>query len=141
MIPGPVKLSQRVLNAMTHQMINHKSFQFSKLYSQCQESSSKFFNSKPENTYIINGSGTSGMDASINCSAEKKNTVLCISNGKFGNRFQEISQKYCNVINLNFEWGKCIDINKVKFIIEQNDLDIITMVHSETSTGLLNPIK
>lgn len=80
------------------------------------------------------------MEAAICSSSKKDDTILNISNGKFGERFNLISKIYSNTINLSYEWGKSIDVDDVKSIIDNNKIDIITMVHNETSTGILNPI-
>lgn len=99
-------------------------------------------NSKFENTVIITGSGTLGMEASISCIATKEDIILCISNGKFGERFKEIADKYTNVIHLKYNWGESINIHDIEKILDINKkINIITAVHNETSTGILNPIK
>lgn len=140
MLPGPVKVNYDVLNSMLKPMINHKSNQFSEVYYDCQKLCSEIFNSNSDNTFIITGSGTSGMEAAISCLASKNDNILTISNGKFGERFRSISNIYGNILNLSYKWGTSIDINQVKEFIEFNNIDIITMVHNETSTGILNPI-
>ena len=80
------------------------------------------------------------MEAAICSSSKKDDTILNISNGKFGERFNLISKIYSNTINLSYDWGKSIDVDDVKSIIDNHKIDIITMVHNETSTGILNPI-
>ncbi|RLI18838.1 aminotransferase [Candidatus Bathyarchaeota archaeon] len=44
-------------------------------------------------------------------------------------------------INLEFEWGKSIDLERVKEVLENEDVKVLTAVHNETSTGAVNPIK
>jgi 2-aminoethylphosphonate-pyruvate transaminase len=40
---------------------------------------------------------------------------------------------------LNFGWGKPMDISKIEKYIKSKKVDIIAMVHHETSIGMLNP--
>ncbi len=141
MLPGPVQTSRYSLNSMTNPMINHKSLKFIDIYSNSQKMCAKIFNSDPDNVAIIGGSGTLGMESAIRCLANKNDTILNISNGKFGERFNDISRIYGNTIKLSYNWGDSININDVKEIIDENTIDIITVVHNETSTGILNPIQ
>ena len=80
------------------------------------------------------------MEASICSSSNKNDIILNISNGKFGERFNLISKLYGNTLNLSYNWGDSINIDDIKSKIDENKIDIITMVHNETSTGILNPI-
>ncbi len=136
MIPGPVYLDQRIINAMSRQMIHHRGEEFSELMRYCVDVLRKIFGTKGD-VYIISGSGTSGMEAAI-ASFSGINKILCIENGKFGNRFFEIAKKYAKVEHMKFEWGTSIDLEKIKEAFE-NGCDAVAFVHNETSTGILNP--
>ena len=137
MIPGPVPLHPRVINAMAKQMINHRGEEFGRIMDFCVEQFRKIFATEENDVLIISGSGTSGMEAAVSNFVSGK--IVCIENGKFGERFVKIGERYCeSVQRLKFEWGKSIDLDRVEEALA-NGAEAVTMVHNETSTGILNP--
>jgi len=136
MIPGPVHLHERIIKAMSRQMIGHRSKEFSEIMGYCIEGLKELFGTKGD-VYIISGSGTSGMEAAI-ASFSKVKKITCIDNGKFGDRLAKIASRYTEVEHLHFEWGTSIDLDKVKESLE-NGSEAVAFVHNETSTGILNP--
>ncbi len=136
MIPGPVPLHPRVMNAMAKQMINHRGDEFGRIMDYCVEQFREIFVTEND-VLIISGSGTAGMEAAVSNFVDGK--LVCIQNGKFGERFVKIGKRYCeSVVELKFEWGGSIDLEKVENALADG-ADAVTMVHNETSTGILNP--
>lgn len=138
MIPGPVKLHERVINAMAKQMIGHRSKDFEEVFEYCITAIKPLFGTKGDVT-IISGSGTAGMEAAI-ASFSRVEKITCIDNGKFGERFAKIARKYTEVDHLRFEWGTSIDLDRVEDSLA-NGSEAVAFVHNETSTGILNPAK
>lgn len=139
MMPGPVEVPPRVLMAMARPMINHRGKEFSAIYDYCQNMSASLFGTSPENISIISGSGTAGMEAAIGSLNNKDDKILAIENGKFGQRFKKLAGKYGNVVPLEFEWGKSVDLALVEEKLEAGDIKSIAMVHNESSTAIRNP--
>ena len=79
------------------------------------------------------------MEAAVRNGARSR--VLSLVNGAFSERFTKISRA-CGfeVETLEVEWGQAIKPDAVKKRLAKNDFDTVTVVHSETSTGALNPI-
>jgi len=138
MIPGPVKLHERIINAMARQMIGHRSKDFEEVFEYCINALKPLFGTKSD-VVIISGSGTAGMEAAV-ASFSKVKRVTCIDNGKFGERFAKIASRYTEVDHIRFEWGTSIDLEKVEESIAEGS-EAVTFVHNETSTGILNPAK
>ena len=136
MIPGPVMLHPRVLNAMSRQMINHRDKAFSDIYDDCRSTLQYILNTKND-TYVLTGSGSCSMEAAIS-NLVKGDKVVSIVNGKFGERFRDIAMRYGDVTSLEFEWGNPVDLNKVEDALAKG-AKVITMVHNETSAGVKNP--
>ena len=138
MIPGPVPLHPRVMNAMAKQMINHRGDEFGRIMDYCVERLKEIFATEND-VLIISGSGTAGMEAAVSNFVSGK--LVCIQNGKFGERFVKIGKRYCeSVVELKFEWGTSIDLEKVEMALSEG-AEAVTMVHNETSTGILNPAR
>ena len=138
MIPGPVNIHQRVLSAMAKPMINHRSKEFAEIYDECVSILKDVFRTKND-VFIISGSGTAGMEAALS-NVVDGNDVITIINGKFGERFKEIAELYGNTIPVEYRWGNSIELEDVEVALESG-AKVVTMVHNETSTGILNPAK
>jgi len=138
MIPGPVQLHERIIKAMSRQMIPHRGKEFSKVIEFCTKNMKPLFGTK-QDVYLISGTGTAGMEAAI-ASFSKVRRMACIDNGKFGDRLGKIAERYTEVDNIRFEWGKSIELDKIEESLE-NGSEAVAFVHNETSTGILNPAK
>ncbi len=153
MIPGPVPVLPRIREAMTKPMIFHRGDEFGAMYEEIVETLKDIYQTRND-LFVLSGSGTCAMEAAIGnlVSNETKLVCITIANGKFGERFGEIAVRYkadavtpVNV-NVNFEWGHSIELEAVKEALENSSSSdpkskIVTMVHNETSTGILNPAK
>jgi len=139
MIPGPVMLHPRVLQAMSRQMISHRDRAFSAIYDECRNSIKEIVNTKND-TYVLTGSGSSAMEAAIS-NLVKGDRVVAIVNGKFGERFRDIGQRYGEVESLESGWGTPVDLSKVEDALAKAPAKVVAMVHNETSAGVKNPVE
>lgn len=94
-------------------------------------------------TVLMQGSGSFGVEACIGSAVSKSGKILILTNGAYGDRMV----KMCQVMNINF---KCISFDetrvvnteKVKDELEKDDkITHVSVVHCETTTGILNNIK
>ena len=137
MMPGPVPVAPRVLRAMSKPMINHRSAEFAEIYTDCREILSNVFQTDND-IFLLSGSGTAGMESAVVSLVGNGDKVIAIENGKFGERFKDIAALYADVVPAVFEWGLPIDLEVIKEKLEEG-AKAITLVHNETSTGILNP--
>lgn len=92
---------------------------------------------------LIQGSGSFAVEAMLmNCIGDE-DKVLILSNGEYGKRMGEIAEKigiHHSIYTMNF--NEIPDPMKIKEIMEK-DIKIthVAMVHSETTTGILNNIE
>jgi aspartate aminotransferase-like enzyme len=124
---------------MAKPMINHRGAAFSEMYDNCREILADVFNTRND-IFVVSGSGSASMEAAIGCTINKDDKVIAIENGKFGERFKDIAGRYGNVVPLEFEWGAGIDLEVVEEKLSEG-AKAITMVHNETSAGIMNPAK
>ncbi len=144
MCPGPVNVSPRVLDAMVGSEIGHRELEFSALLKDIRANCLRIMGLS-QNEYamvVITGSG-SAANESVLCSAIRpEETVLSLVTGEFGRRLAEISSIYNpKTITHIQDWASKLDLNTVENILRTNHVDWITMVHHETSTGELQPVK
>lgn len=139
MMPGPVPVAPRTLRAMAKPMINHRGAAFSEMYDDCREILADVFKTQND-IFVISGSGSASMEAAIGCTINKDDTIVAIENGKFGERFKDIAGRYGNVVPLEFEWGEGIDLGIIEEKLSEG-AKAVTLVHNETSAGIMNPAK
>ncbi len=139
MIPGPVPVIPRILRAMSKPMIHHRLAEFASILAECEEVLKEVFKTKND-IFIISGSGTAGMEAAVCNVIDRDDKLVCVVNGKFGERFKEIGERYGKTLSVEFEWGSSIELDRVEQALE-NRATAVTLVHNETSTGILNPAK
>jgi aspartate aminotransferase-like enzyme len=136
MIPGPVPMPERVRYAMMRQAINHRSAEFGAAYADCVRVLKTAFGTTND-LMVISGSGTAGMEAAI-ANVGKDKEIACLVNGKFGERLYKISQRYGKAHEIKSEWGTPVNLEELKVQLEAG-VQVVTLVHNETSAGIKNP--
>lgn len=134
-------VSEKVKKKLLQPDICHREIEFSNLFENVSKKIKLIFNANQDYFSIfLTGSGTCAMECII--SSCIRNKVLCITNGAFGERWNEVASVYnINRKWLRYNWGETIDIKDVEKILRKDkEIDSIVMVYSETSTGMLNPV-
>jgi len=81
------------------------------------------------------------MEAVIANVVEKGDKVLCVENGFFGEKWEEIVEAHGGVVDrLRFEWGASIDLKQLEEKLAVGDHKMFTVEHVDTSTGIANPL-
>lgn len=140
--PGPVIVSGSIFEAMANN-IGHREEEFSDLLVRINTGLLNLFEIKKKNLFqplVITGSGTVANETVLSSIVGKRH-ILIIANGEFGGRLAAISKLHNkNTHVISFDWGKEIDLIKVEKYLANKKVDIIAMVHHETSVGMLNPV-
>jgi aspartate aminotransferase-like enzyme len=150
--PGPVPCSEGVLAAMDEPMVSHRSAEFEAVYERAREGLDYVFGNSTLSgrstasggtSLVLNGTATMGMEAAVanlagDVGAGSDAEVVALVNGKFGRRFARIAERYANCTRIEVPWGQSIPLADVEAAVTDGT-DVVTMVHNETSTGLLNP--
>ena len=144
MIPGPTPVPDKVLEAFGRHPIGHRSKDFQNIVQSTTENLQWLHQTKNE-VLTITGSGTAAMEAGIINTLSKGDKVICGENGKFGQRWVKVAEEYgLEVIQINAEWGKPLDPERFKNILEDDsnkEIKAVILTHSETSTGVINDLK
>ena len=140
MIPGPTMVSPRVLRALTKPILSHGGAEFIEAYVETLKLQKSLFMTSGT-PFLLAGSGTLGMEAAAANLVEKGDKVLCIENGFFGEKWQEIVPAHGGIADrLTFEWGKAVDLKLVKERLEKSSYKAVCVEHVDTSTGIANPV-
>ena len=139
LLPGPVKMHPRVLQAMAAPAMNHRGPEFKEILSEVRGLTQYLFGTRGE-VAILSGSGTAGLEAAVSGLLRKPDRVLNLVNGKFSERFHELCKVFTTPTALSFEWGTAVEPDKVAAALDADDFKAVTLCWNETSTGLTNPI-
>jgi len=137
--PGPINVSDDTYQAMSKAMIGHRGGDFVNLYSDIHPKLQKLFGTTSP-VYLSTSSAWGVMEASVRNLSSKK--VLNCCNGAFSDKWLDVSQR-CGLEaeSLSSEWGSPIDPNELDEKLSTGHFDLVTLVHNETSTGVMNPLK
>src|SRR2546425_84838 len=139
LLPGPVKMDSRVLQAMARPAMNHRGPEFKEILAEIRTLTRYLFGTEGE-VAVLSGSGAAGLEAAVTGLLRKEDRVLNLVNGKFSQRFHELAQVFATATALPFEWGTAVDPKKVSAALEAESFRAVTVCWNETSTGLTNPI-
>ncbi len=140
--PGPSNVEPRVLQAMMAPLLGHMDPVYFECMDQVQTLLRTVFETENRVTFAVAGTGGAGMEACLaNLIEEGEEVVVCV-NGFFGQRMADLAARWGGkVIKVEAEWGRPLDMQKVREAFRGSNARIVTMVHAETSTGLRNPIE
>ena len=137
--PGPVEVSEKTFQAFCSPMIGHRGNEFKKLYASVQPGLQELFGTKRP-VFISTSSACGVMEGSLRNLVKGK--VLNCMTGAFSDKWNDVSKR-CGyeADKLQVEWGKPITPDLLRDRLEKGDIDVVTLIHNETSTGCMNPIR
>lgn len=138
-IPGPIDVSQDILDCMSTQVIGHRGKEASQLQQDISEKLQKLFYTN-STILLSTSSGTGLMEGAIRSCTSKRAAVF--SCGSFGNRWYKIGISNMIPVDLfEVDLGRAISPEMVDKVLSTGKYDLITVTHNETSTGIRNPIE
>ncbi len=141
LIPGPVDLEDEVLAELGSPLEAHYGPEWVELYNQTTEGLRTIFGTSGE-VYPLVGSGSTGLDAAIGTFVARGQRLAVVRNGFFGERLAEIAGAYgIEVVPIDVPWGEVATPEMVRSVLQASlPLTALAVVHTETSTGILNPV-
>lgn len=137
-LPGPTEVRPEILAAQRAPMIGHRGRDMEALLARLQPRLQSVFRTR-RLVYIASSSATGLMEAAVRNGARRR--VLSLVNGAFSERFHRIARA-CG-LEADAETVPLGEVNTPERLAERlrgGDYDAVTVVHSETSTGVLNPV-
>ncbi|NLJ74104.1 MAG: alanine--glyoxylate aminotransferase family protein [Firmicutes bacterium] len=141
-IPGPAPVPPQVSMRVASPMINHRGREFKGMFPCVMERLKPLFGTE-NSIYMITGSGTSGMEAAVSNLVSPGTPVLCLVGGFFGQRWADLCRAYEGEVHiLQCPWDGGIEPAQVgEYLDDHPEIEVIFVVHNESSTGVLNDIK
>ncbi len=138
-IPGPVDVDPEVLQAQTNPMMPHRSAEFEEFFRRTESKLKQVFLTETR-VFQPPASGTGMQEAAIRNLVQKD--VLSCVNGAFSERWYQVADtngKHAD--RLDAPWGEAITPDMLADALKKKPYEAVTIVHNETSTGVLSPIK
>ena len=136
--PGPVEVSEKTLAAFSRPMIGHRGEPFRNLYREIHPRLRELFGTK-QPVFLSTSSAWGVMEAAIRNLVRRR--VLCCMCGAFSDKWLEVARRCGKEAEpLQVEWGQAIDHKALDDRLATGQFDSVTLIHSETSTGVMNPL-
>jgi aspartate aminotransferase-like enzyme len=138
-VPGPVDVNEDILAAQTQPMVPHRSAEFEEIFHRAEGKARKLFYTESR-VFILASSGTGLQEAAVRNLVSGK--ILSCVNGAFGMRWYDVAVNNGKDVDLlETDWQQPITPERVGKALQGQSYDILCVVHNETSTGLMNPVK
>ena len=137
-IPGPVEVSPETFAAMSQPMIGHRGSGFQDLYAAIQTPLQQILFTKNP-VFISTSSAWGVMEAAVRNLVAKKVLNCCC--GAFSDKWFDVSKR-CgkDAAALKVDWGQPILPEQIEAHLKTGQFDALTLIHNETSTGLMNSL-
>ncbi len=142
--PGPVNVTKRVESALLRGDLCHREKECTDLISSIREKLIKVFGIEKDYTSaLISGSGTAALEMAVSASVSSGRKALVINNGVYGERIAKIAQRYgLETKVLEYAWGDLPRLDEIDNALKNDSkIEVVMVVHHETTTGLLNPLE
>ncbi|MGN6438457.1 MAG: 2-aminoethylphosphonate--pyruvate transaminase [Agriterribacter sp.] len=143
--PGPLSTSLTVKQAMLKDM-GSRDHAFINAVKEIREDLLRLAHAPKEEGYecvIIQGSGTFGVESVISSIVGEKDKLLVLANGAYGERIVKMAKihKLSHEV-MRFEEDTVVQPDAVEqYLAQHKDITHVACIHSETTTGLFNPIE
>jgi aspartate aminotransferase-like enzyme len=138
-LPGPTEVRPDILATMSRPMISHRGSEIEAIMTRIDERLQTVFRTT-EPVFTVTSSATGLMEGGVRNAVRSR--LLCLINGAFSKRFHRAALNSgiaCD--KLEVEFGHAHTPEMLADALKRDRYDTVTVVHSETSTGVLNPIK
>ena len=137
-IPGPIDVSKDTYAAMSQPMIGHRGSEFEALYASTQPMLQELGGTR--RAFFLSTSSAWGvMEASLMNLCAKNVLTLCC--GAFSDKWYDVANKLGLAADkIQVEWGEAICPETVRAKLAEGGYDLVTLIHNETSTGVMNDL-
>jgi aspartate aminotransferase-like enzyme len=141
MTPGPTRIPERVLRAGMRPL-HHRGPEFSAALGETLDRLRPLYGTTDADILPIHGTGRAGLEAAVVNLFSPGDTLVACCNGKFGEMWAGLAELYgLRVVRACTDWERTVDPAHVAAALERHpEARAVSVVHSETSTGALNPV-
>lgn len=141
MTPGPTRIPERVLLA-GHQVLHHRTPEFSALLAELLDGARPLFGTASADILPVHGTGRAAMEGAVVNFFRPGDTLVAACNGRFGEMWAGFAERYgIRVVPVARDWERSVQPDEVAAALDVHPAArAVLVVHSDTSTGALNPV-
>lgn len=143
--PGPVNVTARVARALLRGDLCHREPEYDRLQQEVRRRLVELFAPGGDHAAVLlTGSGTAAMEAAVSSLVGPGERLLVARNGVYGERLEKIARAHAiDVATLDAaSWFDPIDPAALGDALDRDpSIRTVALVHHETTTGLLNPVR
>ncbi|WP_258437016.1 aminotransferase class V-fold PLP-dependent enzyme [Helicobacter monodelphidis] len=141
--PGPANTTMGVKLAQIVDDICPREIEFGQIMQDVSSGLLKFVQgSSKARAVLFGGSGTLAIESCLSSVVGSEDKIVIIVNGAYGKRMFDIAKAHeKNVIAFESDFLSPIDFMQLKVFLESQKPQFVGVVHSETTSGLLNDLK
>ncbi|MEI6212801.1 MAG: alanine--glyoxylate aminotransferase family protein [Desulfuromonadales bacterium] len=137
-IPGPVEVHEDILNAMASPMIGHRMKEYAELHGRVTSALKRLLFTEGR-VFLATSSAFGVMEGAIRNLVGKRCANFC--NGAFSDKWHDVTLRCGKQADaIRFEWGSPVTPEAVEQALSYGKYDSMTMIHNETSTGVMSPL-
>ena len=140
--PGPVNVSPRVTAALGRGDLCHREPECAELLARIRSRLVEAF--APRGGFaavVITGSGTAALEMAVTSAVSARGRLVVVANGVYGDRIAAMAAaaRLPHTV-VQSAWTVPPDLAHLEQAIREPDVEVVAVVHHETTTGLRNPI-
>jgi aspartate aminotransferase-like enzyme len=137
-IPGPVNVAPEIFEAMSQPMIGHRMKEYAELHGRVK-SNLKRLMSTGSRVFLATSSAFGVMEGAVRNLVKGRCVNFC--NGAFSDKWHDVTKRCGKEADaIKVPWGQPITAELVDMTLATGKYDCMTMIHNETSTGVLSPL-
>lgn len=144
LIPGPIEFDDEVLASMSHYSESHVGQPFVNCFGEVLSMLRQLFQTTNSNSqpFVLSGSGTLGWDQVAANLTEPGEEALVLHTGYFADSFADCFETYgVKATQLKAPIGDRPQLDEVEKALKEKKYKVITITHTDTSTGVLSEIE
>lgn len=137
-IPGPIEVAPEILEAMATPMIGHRMPEYARLHKGVTDKLKELLFTRGK-VFLATSSAFGVMEGAVRNLVGKRCANFC--NGAFSDKWHDVTKRCGKEADaVKVEWGEPITPELVDATLAGGKYDAITLIHNETSTGVMSPL-
>lgn len=137
-IPGPIEVAPEILEAMATPMIGHRMPEYARLHKGVTDKLKELLFTRGK-VFLATSSAFGVMEGAVRNLVGKRCANFC--NGAFSDKWHDVTRRCGKEADaIKVEWGEPITPELVDATLAGGKYDAITLIHNETSTGVMSPL-
>ena len=137
-IPGPVEIAPEILAAMAMPMIGHRMKEYAEIHARIKANLKKLLFTEGR-VFLSTSSAFGAMEGAVRNLVGTRCANFC--NGAFSDKWHDVTKRCGKEADaFKAEWGQPITAEMVEQALSTGRYDSMTLIHNETSTGVMSPL-